>query len=170
MVHVHRSSQCLLLSPSGRRLSRYLLIHILRAADEVHQTATRLCSLPRDFQSGPQRCVVHVSPPRRGHAGPICRRQPPHVCRPRRSYCIIWRTQGLKSAKLNYKWRGNSFRFWAEISQKGSRLSPQHKSTILHHPRPQSVKDMLSFLGLTGYSRNYVPDYSGLTKPLRDMV
>ena len=29
---------------------------------------------------------------------------------------------------------------------------------------------MLSFLGLTGYSRHYVPDYTGMTKPLRELV
>ena len=56
------------------------------------------------------------------------------------------------------------------ISQKGASMSPQHRSTILHHPKPQKVKDMLSFLGLTGYSRNYIADYTGLTKPLRELV
>lgn len=40
------------------------------------------------------------------------------------------------------------------ISQKGASMSPQHRSVILHHPKPVKVKDMLSFLGLTGYSRN----------------
>ncbi|KAK1792092.1 hypothetical protein P4O66_001870 [Electrophorus voltai] len=42
--------------------------------------------------------------------------------------------------------------------------------TILHHPKPEKVKDMLSFLGLTGYSRHYIPDYVGHTQALRDMV
>uniref|UniRef100_A0A3Q3LPS7 ribonuclease H n=1 Tax=Mastacembelus armatus TaxID=205130 RepID=A0A3Q3LPS7_9TELE len=56
------------------------------------------------------------------------------------------------------------------ISQKGAGLSPAHRSTILHHPKPLLVKDMLSFLGLTGYSRSYVPDYTNLTSPLRRMV
>ncbi|XP_076864073.1 uncharacterized protein LOC143516409 [Brachyhypopomus gauderio] len=49
-------------------------------------------------------------------------------------------------------------------------ISPLHRTTILHHPKPDTVKDMLSFLGLTGYSRHYVPDYVGMTQPLRDMV
>ncbi|XP_047461249.1 uncharacterized protein LOC125020039 [Mugil cephalus] len=57
-----------------------------------------------------------------------------------------------------------------QVSQKGAGLSPQHKSAILQHPKPHTVRDMLSFLGLTGYSRNYIPDYSGLTKPLRDLI
>lgn len=40
------------------------------------------------------------------------------------------------------------------ISQKGVSMSPAHRSAILHHAKPDKVKDMLSFLGLTGYSRN----------------
>ena len=56
------------------------------------------------------------------------------------------------------------------ISQKGASMSPQHRAAILHHPRPIKVKDMLSFLGLTGYSRNYIANYTGLAKPLRDLV
>ncbi|XP_026043069.1 uncharacterized protein LOC113033468 [Astatotilapia calliptera] len=56
------------------------------------------------------------------------------------------------------------------VSQSGISLSPEHRNSILHHPKPLTVKDMLSFLGLTGYSRTYVPDYVGLTSPLRVLV
>ncbi|XP_061594952.1 uncharacterized protein LOC133458765 [Cololabis saira] len=56
------------------------------------------------------------------------------------------------------------------VSQKGVHISPEHRSSILHHPKPLTVKDMLSFLGLTGYSRTYIPDYTSTTQPLRDMV
>uniref|UniRef100_A0AAY5KZ03 ribonuclease H n=1 Tax=Esox lucius TaxID=8010 RepID=A0AAY5KZ03_ESOLU len=56
------------------------------------------------------------------------------------------------------------------ISQKGAGLSPAHRTTILHHPKPTTVQEMLSFLGLTGYSHNYIPNYSGLTGPLRALV
>ncbi|KAI4888718.1 hypothetical protein NFI96_003920 [Prochilodus magdalenae] len=75
----------------------------------------------------------------------------------------------VSKAKLQVARKQVSF-LGRQISQKGSGLSPQHKSAILHHAKPRTVKDMLSFLGLTGYSRNYIPNYSGLTKPLRDMV
>ncbi|KAL4007999.1 hypothetical protein ACER0C_001851 [Sarotherodon galilaeus] len=44
------------------------------------------------------------------------------------------------------------------------------RETIMSHPQPRTVKEMLSFLGLTGYSRHYIPDYVGKTKPLRDLV
>lgn len=44
------------------------------------------------------------------------------------------------------------------------------KSRILNHTKPLRVKDMLSFWGLTGYSRHYIPDCMGLTQPLCDLV
>lgn len=50
------------------------------------------------------------------------------------------------------------------------RYFPFNRTSILNHAKPVTVKDMLSFLGLTGYSRHYIPDYSGLTIPLRHLV
>ncbi|XP_035984939.1 uncharacterized protein LOC118558590 isoform X2 [Fundulus heteroclitus] len=56
------------------------------------------------------------------------------------------------------------------ISAGTTSMSSSHKQSILSHPKPLRVKDMLSFLGLTGYSRNYIPGYADLTQPLRDLV
>lgn len=56
------------------------------------------------------------------------------------------------------------------ISVKGTGVSPSHKSSILHHVKPTTVKDILSFLGLTGYSRQFIASYGELTSPLRAMV
>ncbi|XP_061685740.1 uncharacterized protein LOC133506038 [Syngnathoides biaculeatus] len=39
------------------------------------------------------------------------------------------------------------------ITPAGLAMSPNHRSSILRHPRPETVLDMLSFLGLCGYSR-----------------
>ncbi|XP_019203709.1 uncharacterized protein LOC109195671 [Oreochromis niloticus] len=57
-----------------------------------------------------------------------------------------------------------------EVKQHMVGMMAAHRSAILSHPRPETVKEMLSFLGLTGYSRQYIPDYVGRTKPLRDLV
>ncbi|XP_036816756.1 uncharacterized protein LOC110528531 [Oncorhynchus mykiss] len=57
-----------------------------------------------------------------------------------------------------------------EISGEGAGLSKGHRDSILHHPRPITVSGMLSFLGLTGYSRTHIPDFTGRTEPLREMV
>ncbi len=56
------------------------------------------------------------------------------------------------------------------ITAQGSTLSPSQRNSILSHPKPVTVKDMLSFLGLTGFSRNYIPMYVALTTPLRQLV
>ncbi|XP_068999724.1 protein NYNRIN-like isoform X1 [Embiotoca jacksoni] len=49
-------------------------------------------------------------------------------------------------------------------------MSPAHRTNILHHTQPHTVKDMLSFLGLVGYSRHYIPNFTGLTQQLRALV
>ncbi len=56
------------------------------------------------------------------------------------------------------------------ITAQGSTLSHRQRDSILSHLQPVTVKDMLSLLGLTGFSRNYIPMYVSLTTPLRQMV
>ncbi len=56
------------------------------------------------------------------------------------------------------------------ITAQGSTLSHRQRDSILSHLKPLTVKDMLSFLGLTGFSRNYIPMYVSLTTPLRQIV
>ncbi|XP_029939577.1 uncharacterized protein LOC115382074 [Salarias fasciatus] len=56
------------------------------------------------------------------------------------------------------------------ISAAGTGLSSSHRSSILSHPQPVTVKQMLSFLGLANFSRYHVPDFVSLTLPLRQMV
>lgn len=56
------------------------------------------------------------------------------------------------------------------ITAEGSTLTGQQRKGILAHPKPTTVKDMLSFLGLTGFSRQYIPMYVSVTSPLRGMI
>ncbi|XP_049328657.1 uncharacterized protein LOC125797840 [Astyanax mexicanus] len=56
------------------------------------------------------------------------------------------------------------------VTQGSTGMSASHRSTILSHTKPITVRDMLTFLGLAGYSRQYIPDFVGQTQPLRDMV
>uniref|UniRef100_A0A3P8VXG3 Gypsy retrotransposon integrase-like protein 1 n=1 Tax=Cynoglossus semilaevis TaxID=244447 RepID=A0A3P8VXG3_CYNSE len=79
--------------------------------------------------------------------------------------------KGFKVSKVKLQVARKQVSFLGRlISQKGVSMSPTHRSAILHHNKPVKVKDMLSFLGLTGYSRNYVANYTGLTQPLRELV
>lgn len=56
------------------------------------------------------------------------------------------------------------------ISSRSIGVSPAHRSSILHHTKPNTVKEMLSFLGLMGYSRQFTASYGELTHPLKPMV
>ncbi|XP_046891656.1 uncharacterized protein LOC124477723 [Hypomesus transpacificus] len=56
------------------------------------------------------------------------------------------------------------------ISANSMTLTGSQKESILNHGKPTIVKHMLAFLGLTGYSRNHIPDYVSLTQPLRDIL
>lgn len=56
------------------------------------------------------------------------------------------------------------------ISSDGATLTAVQREAILHHPQPVTVRDMLAFLGLTNFSRHFVPDYAEKTAPLRELV
>ena len=56
------------------------------------------------------------------------------------------------------------------ISANSVTLTNSQRTSILNHGQPITVQQMLAFLGLTGYSRNHIPQYVDLTQPLRDIV
>lgn len=56
------------------------------------------------------------------------------------------------------------------LTEDGTGMSTTHQDSILSHPKPSTVKDMLSFLGLCGYSSMYLPEYKSRTAPLRALV
>lgn len=55
------------------------------------------------------------------------------------------------------------------ISAEGKTMSPKHITAIQNIPKPQTVKQMLSFLGMCSYCRCFVPHYSEREKPLRQL-
>uniref|UniRef100_A0A4W5Q2K7 ribonuclease H n=1 Tax=Hucho hucho TaxID=62062 RepID=A0A4W5Q2K7_9TELE len=56
------------------------------------------------------------------------------------------------------------------LSGKGQAVSTAQRTSILEHPKPITVQHLLSFLGLTGYSRTHVPKYCLKVDPLRSML
>lgn len=48
--------------------------------------------------------------------------------------------------------------------------SPLKTKAVLNFPKPQSVKDVKPFVGLTSYFREFVQDYSLIAKPLTDLL
>ena len=56
------------------------------------------------------------------------------------------------------------------VSSSGLRMTNAQKTDILSHSKPTTVKSMMQFLGLVTYSKNFVPDFSGLVAPLRALL
>ncbi|GBG90761.1 hypothetical protein CBR_g51267 [Chara braunii] len=57
-----------------------------------------------------------------------------------------------------------------EISAEGLKPDDAKVASIRDWPRPQSVTEMRSFLGMTGYYRNFVKKYSIIVAPLTDLT
>ena len=57
-----------------------------------------------------------------------------------------------------------------EVGRDGIRTSPEKVRAILNWPRPQSVHDVRSFLGLASYYRKFIKGFSQLAKPMTDLT
>ncbi|MCV6575237.1 MAG: dUTP diphosphatase, partial [Cohaesibacter sp.] len=57
-----------------------------------------------------------------------------------------------------------------EVGHDGIRTSPEKVKAILDWPRPQSVHDIRSFIGLASYYRKFMKGFSQLAKPLTDLT
>ena len=57
-----------------------------------------------------------------------------------------------------------------EVGRDGIRTSPEKVRAILDWPRPLSVHDIRSFLGLASYYRKFIRGFSQLAKPLTDLT
>ncbi|GFX43004.1 retrovirus-related Pol polyprotein from transposon 17.6 [Trichonephila clavipes] len=61
--------------------------------------------------------------------------------------------------------------FLGHIIQSGTiKPSPTKTLAVRKFPEPTTIKQVQSFLGLTGYLRKYIKDYSKIAKPLSDLT
>lgn len=56
------------------------------------------------------------------------------------------------------------------ISHKSIRPSPNLVQSVQDFPRPLNQKEVQRFLGLSGYFRKYIPNYSIVAAPLTDLL
>ena len=57
-----------------------------------------------------------------------------------------------------------------EASKDEIHVSPEKVKAVIDWPRPQSVHDIRSFLGLASYYRKFIKGFSQLAKPLTDLT
>ena len=57
-----------------------------------------------------------------------------------------------------------------DVSAQGVQPSPEKVRTVVEWPRPQSVKDIRSFLGLAGFYRRFIKQFSLKARPLTDLT
>lgn len=56
------------------------------------------------------------------------------------------------------------------VSADGIKTNPSKVKSILEFPYPKTLRDLRSFLGLSGYYRRFVKDYAGIAKPLTSLL
>ncbi|KAK7898562.1 hypothetical protein WMY93_019415 [Mugilogobius chulae] len=81
------------------------------------------------------------------------------------------RENGLKLSKEKCRFFQTSVRYLGHIvSRNGVETDPQKTEALKTWPRPQTLKDLRSFLGFSGYYRRFVEGYSKIVKPLTNLT
>ena len=57
-----------------------------------------------------------------------------------------------------------------DVSMREIQPSPKKIKTIVEWPTPKSVKDIRSFLGLAGFYRRFIQDFSVKARPMTDLT
>ena len=56
------------------------------------------------------------------------------------------------------------------VTEHGVKPNPNKIEAIVNYTEPKCQKDIRAFLGLTGYYRRFIKDYSHITKPLTKLL
>lgn len=81
------------------------------------------------------------------------------------------REYGLKLSPDKCRFFQTAVRYLGHIvSRDGVKTDPEKVEALKTWPRPQTLKELQSFLGFTGYYRRFVKDYSKIVKPLTSLT
>lgn len=87
---------------------------------------------------------------------------------------LTLKTASEHGLQINFKkcqFIKRSIEFLGHIIEEGKIYpSPEKIKAVINYPEPQGLKDIQSFLGLSGYFRKFIPSYSVIAKPLSDML
>jgi hypothetical protein len=56
------------------------------------------------------------------------------------------------------------------ISQDGISVDPEKVQEVMDWKPPTTVRQIQSFLGLAGYYRRFIPDFSRIAKPMTELL
>jgi hypothetical protein len=56
------------------------------------------------------------------------------------------------------------------ISQDGISVDPEKVQEVMNWKPPTTVQQIRSFLGLAGYYRRFIPDFSRIAKPMMELL
>ncbi|XP_016707000.1 uncharacterized mitochondrial protein AtMg00860-like [Gossypium hirsutum] len=88
-----------------------------------------------------------------------------------RSVLLILREQQLYAKKTKYCFGSSQVHYLGHVLQEGTVSMDTSKiDCILAWVIPRSVKELRSFLGLTGYYRRFIKNYGMMACPLTDLL
>ncbi|XP_062419418.1 uncharacterized protein LOC119228347 isoform X2 [Pungitius pungitius] len=79
--------------------------------------------------------------------------------------------EGHKASLSKLQFVSQNVRFLGhDISGEGKTLSPKRIAAIASIPKPNTKKQMMSFLGMCSYCRSFIPNYSQMEQPLSNLI
>ena len=77
---------------------------------------------------------------------------------------IKFNLRKIQFRKPQVKYLGNI------ISDKGMQIDPEKDDVIINMPQPESTTDLQRFLDMVNYLRQFIPNLSEITTPLRSLL